>query len=237
MQGNLEQAVSALEPAQRDHPDNIEVLTQTGIIAGRQGRFAEAIAAFQQAVALNPDERSLTEALAEAQWRAGQHEAAITTMTGWLEHRPQDHEMHLTLANLYLALNRHDEAITNFQQVLEYAPDHVVALNNLAWLLRAEDAEQALSFAERAVELAPQSAPIYDTLGVIQLEMGQPVQALATLREAVKFSDNAPSIRLNLAKALLANAEHAEAEAELRSLLDEYPQFSEREEALRLLGE
>lgn len=234
-EGNLEQASTVLEPAVANNPENTQILAQAGLLAAQQGRYAEAVSAFERAVALNPEDRSLHGALAQAQWRAGEQEATLATLSQWLDQHPDDHDFRIMLATSELTRGNEDDAIPQFRQVLDAQPDNVIALNNLAWLLRTEETEQALEWARQAAQLQPESAPIQDTLGVILLEKGETAEAVTVLREAARLADGAPAIALNLARALAENGDTEEAKTQLQAILDGSPSASLREEAEQLL--
>lgn len=231
------QARNMLEPAQRAEPNNPEVLRQAALIAAAQQRYADASAILERALELQPGDRGFTGALAQAQWREGDHEAAMATMKGWLAEHPGDDALRLLLANAQVERGQNAEAQSNFRQILKSQPDNVLALNNLAWLLREQTPEEALRYAEKAAELAPQAGAVRDTLGVILLQQGAHARAVIELREAVKLSDNAPGIRLNLAKALVAQGEIDAAKAELRQVLQQHPDFRDQDQVQQLLEE
>jgi predicted Zn-dependent protease len=113
-------------------------------------------------------------------------------------------------------------------------PGNVIALNNLASLLREVDPAQALSYAERAYELAPHPH-IADTLGVILLHRGETERALAVLREAAVKSPTQPTINYHFAQALAQSGRKDEARTVLKriSRID----FPERPEADALLSQ
>lgn len=70
-----------------------------------------------------------------------------------------------------------------------------VALNNLASLnLQGNEYEEALEFAERAYDIAPQNIAIMDTYGYALLKAGDLEQANTLIREAYKKSPNNPEI-------------------------------------------
>lgn len=234
-EGQSEQARAMIEPALEDHPDNTEVIRQAVLIATQQQRYTDASKLLERALELQPGDRGFTGALSQTQWRAGEQEAAITTMSEWLAQHPEDQPIRFLLASAQVTTEQNDAAIENFRTLLQAQPDNAVALNNLAWLLREQDTEAALGHAEKAVALAPEAAPMRDTLGMILLEKGDYAAAVRELREAVKLSDNAPTMRLHLAKALVAQGEIQPAKEQLQAILEQHPGFSERHEAKQLL--
>ncbi|MEA3641359.1 MAG: XrtA/PEP-CTERM system TPR-repeat protein PrsT [Lamprobacter sp.] len=235
-EGQLEKASEMLAPAQQMYPDNPQVLGRAGAIAFNQGRLQDALEAFQQAAELAPDERYLAGAIAQVQQVSGDIEASVETLSNWLASHPQDQELRLMLANQLLALQRDDEAISAYRRLLEQGSENPIALNNLAWLLRKSDSAEALRLINQAIKLAPKAGTILDTKGTIQLEQGDAAAAVATLEQALELTPKNPSIRLHLAKALIASDQHAQARLQLEQLVSEHPDTSEQEEATKLLA-
>lgn len=87
----------------------------------------------------------------------------------------------------------YEEALEVYTQMLEGQPNNLVTLNNAAYLL-AESlgrGREALSLAERAVQLAPDNPLVLDTLGWAHYKSGQHDAAQHTLERSVKIK---PSI-------------------------------------------
>jgi putative PEP-CTERM system TPR-repeat lipoprotein len=230
----LEEANKRFQELKQAYPQSFEVIALGGELALRQKRFNEAEAAFQEALKLAPSNQ-LTMNLAQAQWQAGKKEDGIATLEGWLKQYPDDILIRFSVGNFYMALNRNDQAKAAFVKVIEQAPNNVLALNNLAWLLRQENPAEAVKYAERALAVAPDSATVKDTLGMILLDQGQTGRALGLLKEAAaKASDNL-STQYHLALALTRSGDKEQARKILKALSAEQKPFSEKPEAEALL--
>lgn len=105
-----------------------------------------------------------------------------------------------------------------FRQVLVIRPGHVVALNNLAWLLAEQGRAGAVEMAERALTQTSQTAPILDTLAKALAAEGQMERALEVQKKAVEGDANRPQYRLNLARMQIKAGQKAQARAELEAL-------------------
>lgn len=82
--------------------------------------------------------------------------------------------------------DRIDAALADLRRIIDDDPDHAQALNAYGYLLaerRAQYAE-ALPYLQRAFALQPDSPPILDSLGWVQLMLGQPERALVLLQQA-----------------------------------------------------
>jgi Zn-dependent protease with chaperone function len=104
--------------------------------------------------------------------------------------RPADTRIMMTLAMLYQEGKRLPEAKEIYEKILQMAPDHYLALNNLAWLL-ATSKEPALFQPARALALAKKAAVlkpdpmILDTLAEAYMANGRPDIALQVARQVL----------------------------------------------------
>lgn len=139
-------------------------------------------------------------AAAQVQAAAGQHAQAaqrLTALRPTLD--PGDTALRQfvdqMLATAWHAAGDHDQARTVYRRMLEADPDHVAALNNLAYLLISvdDDPQQALPLAERAAAQAPGNASVLDTLGWAQYKVGRHAQARQTLGRALALQPLAPT--------------------------------------------
>src|SRR5205823_4171237 len=74
----------------------------------------------------------------------------------------------------------------NYRRTLKLDPQRPEALNNLAYelLISGGDAQEAKSFATKAVDLQPNNASFRDTLARVQLKCGERDAAIATFKKA-----------------------------------------------------
>ena len=90
------------------------------------------------------------------------------------------------------------EAVTEFRATLKAKPDHLAALNDLAWILAtAKDGQirnvpEAIKLAERACRLSPKGDALYlDTLAVADSEAGQFARAVEASEKALRLAEEA----------------------------------------------
>ena len=138
-------------------------------------------------------------------------------------------------AVLLLAYGDLRAARAAYEDLVRSDPTDAFALNNLAWLVVKDDPRRALALAEQAVKQAP-SAPHYlDTLGSMQMNLGDPKSALATLRQAHLLLASDGAITYHLALALEASGAHEEALTTLQSVVSRGG-FGDLPDARRLLA-
>lgn len=213
-------------------PDSPEIFGLEGWLAMRQQKAKEAIAAFTAALQRYPNSNWAVN-LAEAQWLDKDMDGGLATLEKWLKDHPNDIQAQFALANAYLAFGRESLAKTAFTKLNELAPNNIIVLNNLAWLLRKEKPALALKYAEKAFELAPNGAMSMDTLGTILLEQNQLERAERLLRQASDITPQSLSLRYRLA----GNGNKAKARRVLSALLSEKKPFPEQKAAQPLLSQ
>jgi len=188
-----------------------------GDIYTQQREFAKAISAFQTAFSKAPG-TPLALALANAQWRADNQAEAVKTLKSWLANNPKDINARTQLLMYLNLLQRNAEAIAEGEIILKQEPDNGIAVNNLAALYQQVGDKRALEFAERAMQLAPDSPDVADTLGWILVQSNQQLpRGLELLRQALAQKAD-PLIRYHLAAAYTKAGQREEALRELDKL-------------------
>jgi Flp pilus assembly protein TadD len=142
----------------------------------------------------------------------------------------------LALAQLDEEAAEYDGAIARYRRTLDLQPDHVVALNNLAYTLaiRRNAPAEALPFAQRAAQAAPKSGEILDTLGWTYHLLGSNELALKVLAEAVRLRPASTEIRLHAAVAYEAAGDRERAGAEVKEVIRLDPQLEQRDDVRQL---
>ncbi len=135
-----------------------------------------------------------------------------------LELAPQNPRVTQNLAALVSTFGRLDEAVALTQRAIVLDPLRSEARLNLATFLTAlgryDEAEAA---ARNAIALQPQSARSYSQLAIIQILHGQPAAAVELAKQ-----ETDPFWRTYaLALACFAHGDRAEADAELKKLIEE----------------
>ncbi len=132
-----------------------------------------------------------------------------------------------------------DAAIAAYERLHERTPDDAAIANNLAWLLvRKRDDAAGLQRALRLAQpLSGSAEPRYlDTLGWIQLRLGQTDAAIATLERAARLAPDLPLIQLHLGLALYAGGDRQRATALLKTALASGALLPDADEARKLLA-
>lgn len=222
MAGRQQEAEQML--AQVTLPDEEpEMLRTRMIVALRGARHTEA-ERLGARLSANEGSLSIPLRLARGLRRLGQFERAVGVLQTWLENH-DDHPVALIeLSGLYAATGQAEEKIDSLKKLLALRPNSVFALNNLAWSLRQRDPAHAMALARQAIELAPESEQVLDTLIAILVDNSQSDEALARLSPADEQTDM-PSVRLlQRAEVLVRTGRFEDALADLKAVdLDAIP--------------
>ena len=166
---------------------------------------------------------------------AGREAEAETFAAAWLREHPRDIGFGLYRAGVALAAQDWAQAESRYRDVLRVAPDHAVALNNVAWLMLRQGKPGALPFAEQALAAAPASAALMDTLAAALAAQGQTQRALEVQQRAVARAPGQPGLRLHLARLLVQAGQKKQARAELEHLRALGDRFAEQPQVRQLL--
>lgn len=158
------------------------------------GAHAEARAAYAAAKAANPDYTPADLALASLDLTDGRLDTARATLKGLLASNDYDVNAHLLLAMTETKAGNYPVAVAQYRKVVALSPENWAALNNLAYLLAdtANNPDDALPFAQEALEAAPTNPDAAGTLGWVFYRKGQYELAKQYLREAVSNDKENP---------------------------------------------
>ena len=153
----------------------------------------------------------------------------------WMRQHPKDLAFENLQANVDISRGDARSAEPRLRRVVAAYPNDVLALNNLAEVLSKTGKAGAVDFAQRAVNLRPDSAPLLDTLAAALAAEGKPADALDVQRRAVELSPKDELLRLGLARIALLVGDKDLARKELQRLDSLGAAFPERAEVTQLM--
>jgi predicted Zn-dependent protease len=222
--------VDALRNAQPNDP-NAPVLEADIRIALRQ--YVEAAKVIELAQSRQPSSQL---AIKSHQIRlAGGLPQPTEPLESWLKVHPDDVMTRRVLADALAASGASDKAVQQYEKLISVQPGNPIVLNNLAWLYLERGDRRALETARRAASLAPESAPVLDTLGWILVQTGSVNEGLGILQQATVKDPRSGDLQYHYAAAMAKAGKLEDASARLRALLATSPDFSSRKEAEELL--
>ena len=192
-----------------------------GEVAIRRGNLTRARRSFETAARLGVGLPATVGLFRTAELR--QPGSGVGLLEAALQDGEESPAIRVLLAQAYSQNGQNDSAIVMYKAVLEREPDNVVVLNNLAWMLHQDGVSEALSYAERAAELAPKAAPILDTYGTILIGASRAAEAVSVLKQATILAPENTEFGYHYAQALAASGDTSGALAVARGVLDANP--------------
>ncbi|MGK0171928.1 MAG: tetratricopeptide (TPR) repeat protein [Gammaproteobacteria bacterium] len=167
-----------------------ELLDVAAEISAGQRKYGEATTHLVAALEQGPtSERANNLLIARA--NSGAMKDALDGAAAWLADHPDDLLVLFTRAHLHLANDNRDDARADYDNILNISPEHVGALNNLAWMVQETDSFAAVRAAARAYELAPENGAVADTYAWILAGRNE-LQQAQTILAKLMLSDNVP---------------------------------------------
>jgi tetratricopeptide (TPR) repeat protein len=226
-QGKERDAIVQLQAAVKDHPDNSLAVLLLATLHQKLAQYDQAIAALEPAVKTAGNQPGFVVMLGDMYLRAGRHDDAIARLSGLIAQAPNLWEARLIRGQAYLAKGDGPAAVKDLSQAVRAAPEAAAPRYFLARALAAtgRTSEARAAYGE-AIALDPKLERA--KLELTALSGGQPDQAakgqrISKLQEAVKANPRNLAAREQLARAHLASAQAAEAQSELKQILDQAP--------------
>ena len=221
-------AVDFVQHYAAEHTKSAPVQQFLGDLLIANGQRTQARTALLAAKAANPQFVKADLSLAELDAVDGRTGEAIKTVSAVVAREPKNAAAQLLLANLQDRSGNHQPAVEAYKKVLELQPSNILALNNLAYDLveYVNQPDEALKYAQKASELAPDVPAVENTLGWVLYRKGLYSMALPHLEKA---AEKEPSARrkCHVAMAYLKMGEQGRAQQNLNAALKLDPTIPE----------
>lgn len=118
-----------------------------------------------------------------------------TMVLNQLETDPSNPDLYQLLGDIYLNEKQYKQTVAAYEETLRIDPNHVRALNNLAWLFATSEKEEffnpkkALELAQHAASLSSESY-VLDTLAEVYYVIGRYSEAIDAGRQALANAEN-----------------------------------------------
>ena len=165
----------------------------------KAGKEEDALATLQKGSVLYPEENIFPLMQLQIFHIQGRREEALKALDTYLHNNPEDVEVLFVKGTLLEELKRKGEALDLMERILVLDPLHYQAMNFLGYNLvenlpdtasperRKATLDKALKLLHRAVELAPDSAHILDSLAWAQFKAGQLSEAWRNIQATVQM--------------------------------------------------
>ena len=181
-------------------------------------RLDEAAAEYKRALELDPNSKKPTRrSLADLNRGAGKTEAALTLYREQLVAEPADRSARAGVVLSLLELGRADEAKKELESALANDPQNLMLLAGASyWFAAHKDPEQALEFAQKAVQLEPRYT--WSQIALARALSGQrkPIEAERAMRFAGQYG-KFPTLDYELAGVLASMGLYDEAAEALQN--------------------
>ncbi len=187
----------------------------------RGKQYKDARQELDRSIQLSPNLIPAYLALGKLHEEQNEADAAIAQYEVSLSLQPRVAPLITMVGNLYLDKGDVVKARQYYERALQVEPNFAPAAANLAWVYtkQRDNMEVALSLAQKAKQLQPDSASITDTLGWVHYHRGSYALAIPLLRECVQVSPEHAIYRYHLGMALLAADDKQKSKAELLAAL------------------
>jgi len=217
-------------------PGSASVQQYLGQLLLANGDRAGARKAFEAANGARPDVVTSELALAEMDATEGKRDEASKRLSAVVASHPGSIPGHLFLAQLEMTEGKTAAAIEEFRKAATLDDRNALALNGLAYLLaESKQPDEALKYAQKAKEIAPDSPAVDDTLGWTYFQKGMYSMAVTYLESAIAKEGTAVR-RYHLAMAYQKAGDPKRGRQLLESALKLDPNLPEAQAARQLLG-
>jgi tetratricopeptide (TPR) repeat protein len=154
----------------------------------------------QKAMSMNGSNSGAVQTYSRAEVAMGNIDPAISTWTSWIAAHPNDSRATEILGSLDEAKGDEPKAMDEYKKALAIDPNNGEAANNLAYLMMEnnDNVDVALSLAQTARRVLPDSPQTADTLAYIYYYKGNYVSARDLLENALKVTPDDASMHLHL---------------------------------------
>ena len=219
-------------------PNSAPAQEYLGTISLANGEIAQARSAFTAAESLAPQSLNPQLGLAQVDYAEHKYPDGEARLKKLLAANPGNLTAYLWLGIFEQATGDYKPAIEHFRKVVDSNPNEPQASNNLAYLLaeHENDLNEALKYAQKAVELAPSSAAYSDTLGWVLYRKGLYSSAVKYLEQATAHPGTVVW-KYHLAMAYAKAGDQQRSRATLDSALKVNPNVPEAKLAQEIVGQ
>jgi tetratricopeptide (TPR) repeat protein len=234
-------ALKFLEQELVKHPERDAYQLAIADLEIHMGRFEEAQAQLEHLAGKHSAMADIQVRLGSVQSQLRDKPAALHSFERAYQLQPSNARAALGYALLLEQVDRMEQARAVYQDLLKSDPGNAAALNNLSYIEAEQgvNLNQALSYAQRALQRSPKDPNISDTLGLIYIRKKLTSQAVQVLQELVVRVPDNPSFHLHLGMALYDAGKKNLAKSELEKALRHKPsahELAKIQELVRRIG-
>lgn len=231
----FQEALAMARTVQKQRPREVVGYELEGDIGVTRKKWDDAAAAYRAGLK-EVDATGLAAKLHATLQASGKHADADKFASGWQKDHPKDAAFLSYLGDRAIASKDYRSAEASFAAVVKLQANNAVAYNNLAWVTAKLNKEGAITYAEKALVLAPGQPAFMDTLAMLLSEKGDYAKAVELQAKVVSIEPNNALFKLNLAKIHLKGGKKDLAKKELDELAKLGDKFGGQAEVAGLLS-
>jgi len=208
-----------------------------GLSRMAQRKYQEARDSFNQVVLIAPDSLSGHMGLGQAYSQINDYQKALEAFGRVIEIDPSYAPAYMACGDVYLQTNQEENAIEAYRKVVTLIPKSADAYQRLAYVLseKPNGYEEALKFATKAIQLAPQHPFSLDVLGWVHVQRGEVKKGIEELKQASSLLPRDPNILYHLGVGYYKDGNPAEAKRILEAALNISKNFKGADQATEIL--
>jgi tetratricopeptide (TPR) repeat protein len=208
-----------------------------GTLQAMAGQFDDADVSLRKALELDTNLMTAQLSLADVQLAEGKLDQAMEGLSKLAQQHSNFAPAQVQMGQISEIKQDWTSAASYYSKALAISPDDVVAKNNLAWVYAEHggNIDVALKLAQEAKEMAPDNPDVSDTLGWILLKKQHYATAAQLLGDCVRRRPEKASFRYHLGVAYYYLGQKPQAEQALQAALRLDPNFSNAEDAKKIL--
>jgi putative PEP-CTERM system TPR-repeat lipoprotein len=200
--GSYEGAIRAIDVLQKKQPSQPMVGFLRGQVELQRGRADLARPAFESALKVDPNFFAATASLASMDFSEGKRNVAEGRFKALIDQDPTNVKASMALLELRIKAGDSSgsllELASKTVKAMPSEPDPRLVLIGIH--IDRKDLKLAMSAAQEAVSMIPDSAELLELLARIQYETGEVNQAIATYNKIVSLHPNSPQAYLRIAE-------------------------------------
>lgn len=211
------QALAVARTVQKQRPNESAGFVFEGDIQASQKNWDAATAAYRAGLKV-AEAPELAIKLHAVTVQGGKSAEAERLAAAWVKTHPNDARFLFYLGTAATERKDYRAAEDHFLGVIQAQPDNAAALNNLAWVSQQLRRDNAIGYAEKANQIAPNQPALMDTWAMLLSDKGQHAKAIELQTKVLLAEPANAGFKLNLAKIYLAAGDKKKARSELDEL-------------------
>ena len=199
---------------------------ETGNNELQQGNLRAALAAYETAIAIRPDASEVQHKIAEIYFQLDEYENARNAFIAFLALKPNNIAALNYVGYISEKLSDYAAAAEYYERVLTVSANNLYALNHLGLAYKQlQRFDEAVEVLYKALALdpkceRPESENLHNYLGLVYLEQGKLGEAIAELRESIRFFPTDTWAREQLAALYEDQQRYFEAQLQYQQILE-----------------